>query len=107
MANQWYHARLEPKVEAECRLLGNEVLKVKSEKLLLASLFIWSVTAVAAQNIEIVVHRGANALAPESQIGPSTRRVPRTNNSACASPSSPKIAILFGNFKKSLYLCPQ
>ena len=30
------------------------------------TLFIWAVTAVAAQNIEIVVHRGANALAPEN-----------------------------------------
>ena len=30
------------------------------------TLFIWAVTTVAAQNIEIVVHRGANALAPEN-----------------------------------------
>ena len=35
-------------------------------KQILTSLFIWAVTAVAAQNIEIVVHRGANALAPEN-----------------------------------------
>ena len=48
---------------------------MKSEKLLLTSLLIWAVTAVAAQNsilaaqsIEIVVHRGANALAPENTI---------------------------------------
>ena len=41
---------------------------MKSEKLLLASLFIWAVTAVAAQNIEVVVHRGANALAPENTV---------------------------------------
>ena len=35
----------------------------------LTTLFIWAVTAVAAQNsIEIVVHRGANALAPENTI---------------------------------------
>ncbi len=32
------------------------------------SLFFWAVTAVAAQNIEIVVHRGANALAPENTV---------------------------------------
>jgi glycerophosphoryl diester phosphodiesterase len=31
-------------------------------------MIIWAVTAVAAQNIEIVVHRGANALAPENTI---------------------------------------
>ena len=37
-------------------------------KLLTTSLFLWAVTAVAAQNIEIVVHRGANALAPENTI---------------------------------------
>lgn len=30
------------------------------------SIILWAVTAVAAQNIEIVVHRGANALAPEN-----------------------------------------
>ena len=30
------------------------------------TLLIWAVTTVAAQNIEIVVHRGANALAPEN-----------------------------------------
>lgn len=42
---------------------------MKSEKLLLTSLFFWAVTTVAAQNsIEIVVHRGANALAPENTI---------------------------------------
>lgn len=41
---------------------------------ILTTLFIWAVTAVAAQNsivtqnIEIVVHRGANALAPENTI---------------------------------------
>ena len=35
----------------------------------LTTLFIWAVTAVAAQNsIEILVHRGANALAPENTI---------------------------------------
>ncbi len=35
----------------------------------LTILFVWAVTAVAAQNsIEIVVHRGANALAPENTI---------------------------------------
>lgn len=28
--------------------------------------FVWAVTVVAAQNIEMVVHRGANALAPEN-----------------------------------------
>ncbi len=33
---------------------------------ILLSLSLWAVTAVAAQNIEIVVHRGANALAPEN-----------------------------------------
>ena len=33
---------------------------------LLTALYFWAVTAVAAQNIEIVVHRGANALAPEN-----------------------------------------
>ena len=33
---------------------------------LLTALYLWAVTAVAAQNIEIVVHRGANALAPEN-----------------------------------------
>lgn len=32
----------------------------------LTTLYFWAVTAVAAQNIEIVVHRGANALAPEN-----------------------------------------
>lgn len=32
------------------------------------TLFLWAVTAVAAQNIEIVVHRGANALAPENTM---------------------------------------
>lgn len=32
------------------------------------SLFVWAVTTVAAQTIEIVVHRGANALAPENTI---------------------------------------
>ena len=37
-------------------------------KKLTTSLFLWAVTAVAAQNIEIVVHRGANALAPENTI---------------------------------------
>ena len=38
-------------------------------KVFATSLFIWAVTAVAAQNsIEIVVHRGANALAPENTI---------------------------------------
>lgn len=31
-------------------------------------LFFWAVTIVAAQNIEIVVHRGANALAPENTV---------------------------------------
>jgi len=37
-------------------------------KILTTTLFLWAVTAVAAQNIEIVVHRGANALAPENTI---------------------------------------
>ena len=38
-------------------------------KVFITTLFIWAVTAVAAQNsIEIVVHRGANALAPENTI---------------------------------------
>lgn len=32
------------------------------------SIILWAVTAVAAQNIEIVVHRGANALAPENTL---------------------------------------
>ena len=44
---------------------------MKSFKFLITSLFFWAVTAVAAQNsvgIEIVVHRGANALAPENTI---------------------------------------
>jgi glycerophosphoryl diester phosphodiesterase len=44
---------------------------VKSIKFLITSLYFWAVTAVAAQNsvdIEIVVHRGANALAPENTI---------------------------------------
>lgn len=36
------------------------------KKSILINLFLWAVTAVAAQNIEIVVHRGANALAPEN-----------------------------------------
>ena len=33
-----------------------------------SALFFWAVTAVTAQNIEIVVHRGANALAPENTV---------------------------------------
>ena len=42
-------------------------------KIFVTSLFIWAVTTVAAQSIsarsiEIVVHRGANALAPENTI---------------------------------------
>ena len=44
---------------------------MKSFKFLITSLYFWAVTAVAAQNsvgIEIVVHRGANALAPENTI---------------------------------------
>lgn len=44
---------------------------MKSIKFLITSLYFWAVTAVAAQNsvdIEIVVHRGANALAPENTI---------------------------------------
>ena len=42
---------------------------VINRKSILTTLFIWAVTAVAAQNsIEIVVHRGANALAPENTI---------------------------------------
>lgn len=35
-------------------------------RLSVTSLLFWAVTAVTAQNIEIVVHRGANALAPEN-----------------------------------------
>ena len=31
-------------------------------------MFFWAVTSVAAQNIEVVVHRGANALAPENTV---------------------------------------
>ena len=43
-----------------------QVINLKS---IVTSLFFWAVTAVAAQNsIEIVVHRGANALAPENTI---------------------------------------
>ena len=44
---------------------------MKSFKFLITSLYFWAVTAVAAQNsvgIEVVVHRGANALAPENTI---------------------------------------
>ena len=38
-----------------------------NRKSIITTLFIWAVTAVAAQNsIEMVVHRGANALAPEN-----------------------------------------
>ena len=38
-----------------------------NRKSIITTLFFWAVTAVAAQNsIEIVVHRGANALAPEN-----------------------------------------
>jgi len=39
-----------------------------NRKPLTLSLFFWAVTAVAAQNIEMVVHRGANALAPENTV---------------------------------------
>ena len=40
---------------------------VINHRLIIISLITWAVTAVAAQNsIEIVVHRGANALAPEN-----------------------------------------
>ena len=39
-----------------------------NKKFLIASLFIWAATTMAAQTIEIVVHRGANALAPENTI---------------------------------------
>lgn len=39
---------------------------VINHRLIFITLSIWAVTAVAAQNIEIVVHRGANALAPEN-----------------------------------------
>lgn len=41
---------------------------VINHRLIITTLYIWAVTAVAAQNIEIVVHRGANALAPENTI---------------------------------------
>ena len=42
-------------------------MQVINRKHILTTLFFWAVTAVAAQNsIEIVVHRGANALAPEN-----------------------------------------
>ena len=37
-------------------------------RIIATTLFFWAVTAVAAQNIEIVVHRGANALAPENTV---------------------------------------
>lgn len=48
-------------------------MRVINLKIFVSSLFIWAVTAVAAQSIsarsiEIVVHRGANALAPENTI---------------------------------------
>lgn len=48
-------------------------MQVINLKLFVTSLFLWAVTAVAAQSIsarsiEIVVHRGANALAPENTI---------------------------------------
>ena len=41
-------------------------MQVINLRLLVTSMIIWAVTAVAAQSIEIVVHRGANALAPEN-----------------------------------------
>ena len=43
-------------------------MQVINPKVFITTLFIWAVTAVAAQNIQIVVHRGANALAPENTI---------------------------------------
>lgn len=36
--------------------------------IIMLSLSFWAATTVAAQNIEIVVHRGANALAPENTV---------------------------------------
>ena len=39
---------------------------MNSIRIFITSLSVWAVTAVAAQNIKIVVHRGANALAPEN-----------------------------------------
>ena len=42
--------------------------RVNSIRLFITSLSLWAVTVVAAQNIEVVVHRGANALAPENTV---------------------------------------
>jgi len=43
-------------------------MQVINYRTIVTSLFIWAATNMAAQTIEMVVHRGANALAPENTI---------------------------------------